>query len=246
MTDVVKKTLMTLLELRDIDRDLERVRRRCRECPALIEKSRLEMEDEGEIVEKKKEEIQNSKVKIDQMEMELKSCEERIAKLSQQLLTAKTNQEYRAFQDQIDHLGAEKGEYETTILEFLEAIEELNRERDRTVEEQEIRKKEYLERKEILEKDLIEYQKEAERLEQERKEKEDLIDLEAMRIYDRVRNALGGEGIVPMENRTCGGCYMSITTNDFNRVFSMKEVTVCQSCRRILYIPECLKSQASS
>lgn len=243
LTETVRRTLKGLLELRDLDRELERLRRRCRECPALIEKHKREFEDEGQVVADRTKEIENTKLEIRRLEGELKSCEEEITKLSTQLLSSKTNQEYSAFQSQIDRKKSDKSDYETGILEILDRIDGMEKELKEAVMEQQIREKEFEDLKASLEGDLEAYTREAEELTTKRNGMLYNLDPEALKTYERVRTALDGDAIVHVENRICSGCYMSITSNDYVRICGMREIVTCKSCQRILYIPEYLEKQ---
>jgi uncharacterized protein len=241
LTETLRKTLVALTEMRDIDRELGRLRNRCRECPAIIEKHRLDFEAEGVLVEAKTKEINDRKIDMRRMEVELKACEEEVTRLSKQLLVAKTNQEYSAFQSQIERINGEKSGFETKILEILDGLEETEKELAEAVSENKVREAEFLELKASLENDLGEYNGEVEVLESKRVERIYPLDPEALKSYNRVLNALGGDGIVSLENHNCSGCYMAVTHNDYARIFAMKEVVLCKSCQRILYVPELLE-----
>ena len=239
-TETVKKTLIGLLELRDLDRELERLRRRCRECPRIIGKHKRDYESEGALVERKKGEIGELKRRIHGLEVDLRSREENINKLSAQLLRAKTNQEYTAFQDQIKRISLEKNDLETNILEAMDGLESLERELSEAEKENKAREDEFNELRTSLEADLAAYSREMEELERKRSEMLYSLDPEAVKSYERVLNALGGDAVVSLENRICSGCYMTVTSNDYVRVCAMKEIVHCKSCQRILYLPELL------
>ena len=139
LTESVRRTLKDLLNLREVDQELQRIRKRCKECPSLIEKHQRDFESEGFLVEEKTKAIADLKVEMRQKEVELKTCEEKIAKLSAQLLEASTNQEYAAFQDQIKRIDEEKGEHETQILETMDRLESIETELNEARSEHSIR-----------------------------------------------------------------------------------------------------------
>lgn len=242
MTETVRQTLIGLLELRDLDRELTRLHKRCEECPALIEKNNRDVEhDRGEL-DTKRQVIQTFKKELHQNEVDLKVYEEKITKLNHQLVGARTNQEYSAIQDQTLLLEKKKGDVETWILEALDQLDTMEKTFTESEQEFNARLEEFKDLKGALEKDLTEYESEAGVMEQERRDKMYNLDPDALKVYDRVRKALGGDGIVSVDGRTCGGCYMAITNNDFVRVVAMREIVLCKSCQRILY-PSDLKTR---
>jgi predicted nucleic acid-binding Zn-ribbon protein len=119
----------------------------------------------------------------------------------------------------------------------------MEKELKEAVMEQQIREKEFEDLKASLEADLGAYMQEADELGARRSEMVYNLDPEALKTYERVRTALDGDAIVHVENRICGGCYMSITSNDYVRICGMKEIVTCKSCQRILFIPEYLEKQ---
>lgn len=238
LSESIKQTLTALLNLSDVDRNLDRLKRRCQECPALLDKNQRELDEENSVVKEKQDSVKEFEKNIRQMEMELKSRESEIQKYSQQLLVVKTNQEYTALEDQIKRLNEEKGTIETQILEAFDSLEELSAELKKVQAEQDERVKEFTAIKEELEKDLAAYRSESDKLEAARDEVTYEIDPDALMAYERVRQARDGEGIVPAESLICGGCYMAISNNDYQRIYLMNEIILCRSCQRILYLPE--------
>lgn len=44
--------------------------------------------------------------------------------------------------------------------------------------------------------------------------------------------------VVPLENRVCNGCHISLTAQDENLVRKGEKLIFCEHCSRILYLPE--------
>jgi predicted nucleic acid-binding Zn-ribbon protein len=55
--------------------------------------------------------------------------------------------------------------------------------------------------------------------------------------YDAIRKR-GGLAIVALVNNTCSGCRMKLTPNKVNDIKKAKAMIVCDSCSRILYVPQ--------
>jgi predicted nucleic acid-binding Zn-ribbon protein len=57
-------------------------------------------------------------------------------------------------------------------------------------------------------------------------------------LYDRVRAARGGIGIVPSVGGRCSGCNMMVPPQVYNEIQCGTVVHNCPSCHRLLFIPE--------
>jgi predicted nucleic acid-binding Zn-ribbon protein len=62
-----------------------------------------------------------------------------------------------------------------------------------------------------------------------------MIDAPYLRIYERLR-AKHGRSVVPVENKTCLGCFQSVPPTFFSEVTAGQPVKVCENCGRILYL----------
>jgi predicted nucleic acid-binding Zn-ribbon protein len=54
-------------------------------------------------------------------------------------------------------------------------------------------------------------------------------------LYERVA-ARHGRAVVPVEDRTCLGCFQNVPPLFFSEISADKPVKVCENCGRILYI----------
>ncbi len=63
-------------------------------------------------------------------------------------------------------------------------------------------------------------------------------DPEIMRIYQRLLNNKKDRVIVPIENRTCSGCHISLTAQHENAVRKGERLVFCEHCSRIHYWQE--------
>lgn len=63
-------------------------------------------------------------------------------------------------------------------------------------------------------------------------------DPEVMRIYQRLLNNKKDRVVVPIENRTCSGCHISLTAQHENVVRKGERLTFCEHCSRIHFWQE--------
>lgn len=55
-----------------------------------------------------------------------------------------------------------------------------------------------------------------------------------LRLYERIRRR-HGHAIVPVEERTCLGCFMALPTSAVSLKTAPDQLRTCESCGRILY-----------
>ena len=61
------------------------------------------------------------------------------------------------------------------------------------------------------------------------------IDASTLRVYQKVFDKTGGPAVVPINNRTCGGCHLTVTAQIENMTRRNEELILCENCSRILY-----------
>lgn len=61
------------------------------------------------------------------------------------------------------------------------------------------------------------------------------IDPRYLRVFERL-SAKYGRAVVPVENKTCLGCFQSVPPSFFSEITADRPVKVCENCGRILYM----------
>lgn len=61
------------------------------------------------------------------------------------------------------------------------------------------------------------------------------LDARYLRVYDRLSSKYG-RAVVPVENKTCLGCFQSVPPSFFSEITANQPVKVCENCGRILYL----------
>lgn len=65
-----------------------------------------------------------------------------------------------------------------------------------------------------------------------------LADPEVFRVYERLLSNKKDRVVVPIENRACSGCHITLTAQDENLVRKGERMVFCEHCSRIHYWPE--------
>jgi predicted nucleic acid-binding Zn-ribbon protein len=80
-------------------------------------------------------------------------------------------------------------------------------------------------------------QADVDRLEEELKSKEAILPVEFRADYNRIVKSRGSDAMAQVDGESCGGCFQRITANTHNALV-MGRAVFCQSCGRLLYLPE--------
>ncbi len=178
-----------------------------------------------------------ARVASDQKQLLLKSGETKQKELNAKLMAAQSNREYQALKDQIAADNMANSVLQDEILESLEKLDGFTK-LIGEAEQRVARAKEELAKTRLA----VESQHESligdvNRLEAELKVAEQNLPGDYQEIYVRSARSRGSESMAVVEGENCGGCYHVITANMFNNLLVNKVVT-CQSCGRLLYLPE--------
>lgn len=186
----------------------------------------------------KQEEIADLNRTISAQEIKIGEIKERIKKLEAKQNTVKKVDEFNALTHEMTSSEREKIATEQIASDLIDK---------RNLEEEILGKiKESLQQSEQSSRNLENEIKESIRLinleGKELKASRDEIaktaDPEIMRIYQRLLNNKKDRVVVPIENRTCSGCHITLTAQHENVVRKGERLTFCEHCSRIHYWQE--------
>jgi predicted nucleic acid-binding Zn-ribbon protein len=162
--------------------------------------------------------------------------QQKISKLKEQMLGAKTNEQYKAFSHEIEYIEKEIRKAEDRILELMSESEPL----DANVKRAEVALKE--------EKVVVEEEKA--RARKRTAENQGFLDVHrtqraevtaklpkaTVSLYDRIRVKLGGLSIAEVINSRCQACQITIRPQYLQDLRKGTELMRCEQCGRFLYI----------
>ncbi len=196
---------------------------------ALIQQKKTELT-------KLNEEAKTFQKNVGMKELDLKSMESEIAKLRLQMNQVKTNKEYSAIQAEIGGKEANKSVLEDEILGMITKYEEMNQRCkafEKTIEHE---NSQFKELQKHVEADLTTMDAQIQELKKKREKYTSLLDSDALQQYNRLVSHKDAVAVVPVVNKVCQGCFMSVTAQTLNQLLSGKDTTFCHSCGRILYL----------
>lgn len=170
-----------------------------------------------------------------QLELDVRAQEERISKLRDQMLQAKSNEQYAAFKNEIEFCEREIRKCEDRILERMSETEAL--ERNVKIAESAL----------AAEKQQVEAEKEDARgrtgrdkreLDALLKERSSLVSempKPLVSTYESIRKRRKGIAVVEAVDGRCTGCHLTMRLQFYQDLRRGDQVMRCESCGRILY-----------
>lgn len=230
-------TTGVLRELHRIHRQLGDLRERLDRGPKQIKARQATVARLEEELAQVKTDAKAARVSVDQKQLLLKSGEAKVRELKIKLNAANSNREYQALKDQI---AADEMAGSVLADEILEALEKIDAYVKHTAEaEQNLAKgrEELAKVEQQVREQHDRLMGDVQRLEGELKKVEVELPSDFRDAYQRVVKGKGSDAMAQVEGETCGGCYHHLTANIFSALL-MNRVVCCQSCGRMLYLPE--------
>jgi predicted nucleic acid-binding Zn-ribbon protein len=172
-------------------------------------------------------------------EDDIKVQEQKMSKLRDQMQGAKTNDQFRAFQNEISYCEGEIRKAEDRILELMGEAEPLEKnakiaeaalkeEKTKVDAEKERAQKRTAEDKQFLQQAMEERQKIAA-----------TISAQTLSQYERIRKRWNGVAVAVATDGRCAACQMKLRPQFFQDLKHAERLVFCESCGRILvYNPE--------
>jgi uncharacterized protein len=169
------------------------------------------------------------------LEGEIQINEQKISKLKSQMMDAKTNDQYRAFQHEIDFCQQEIRRHEDRILELMGESEPLEKavkaaEADLATEKKHVEG----EKAKARERTAAD-QKELDTLMAERKTVIAQMTPKIASEYERIRKGRAGVAIAEVVGGRCSKCNMQVRPQFLQELKRGDSVMICESCKRMLY-----------
>lgn len=230
--------LKRLIRLQTIDLDIQQLRAKIDRFPAISKSLDEKLRNANAQLAAAQEKAKSSQANRKKLEGEVGTLETKISKYREQMLSVKTNEEYRALQKEIEHTQTAINKVEDGILALMLEAESSQQE----IKQAEARLKEdqrlvSQERSELG----SEHQKDVAALESclsERRNIEKEISDDLLPRYERIRKFRGGIGISPARDYVCEVCQVRIRPQVFQEIRKNDQIIACDACQRILYDPE--------
>ncbi len=181
------------------------------------------------------------------LEMDVQDLEARLRKYNDQLMMVKTNDEYRAMQNEIGGVKAKIGAVEEQILVLMEEADT----GDRRIKDEEAAlartKKEYEAKMAEVRAAQTAVQSELEHAEAARNEARAGLNAEILEMFARIAGQRSGVALARARGERCMECKVRLRPQMFQDLKSNQAIVQCPSCHRILYfIPDSPAADATA
>ena len=237
--------LNALVKLQSVENNLRAAKTKLTRCRRNVIIKENQLRTLQNSFEAKKEEIQLARIQADRLELELKDADQTLVKYRAALNNAKSNKEYAAILTALNTTKADSSKTESQTLELMKNIDADQQQCDQIIQQIEQEKNQLNEIRKQAEELAKKYEAEIADIEQQWQQAASEVGTETLETFKRVAETYDGEALAEIEihdNRsgvyTCGGCFMSLTTETANTLLSRDEIIRCPNCTRILYLKE--------
>jgi uncharacterized protein len=169
------------------------------------------------------------------LEGEVQVQDQKISKLKNQMMEAKNNEQYHAFQHEIQFCQAEIRRFEDRNLELMAESEPLEK-NVKAAEAELSQEKKQVETEKVQARDRTAAdQKEIEALKAERAAIVPQMTPKVFAEYERIRKGRAGVAISEAINGRCSKCNIALRPQFLQELKLGKSIMVCESCRRMIY-----------
>ncbi|MBL8220417.1 MAG: hypothetical protein JNL62_14385 [Bryobacterales bacterium] len=169
-------------------------------------------------------------------EDDIKVQEQKISKLKEQMLSAKTNEQYRAFQHEIEFCEKEIRRFEDRILELMSESEKLDKNVKAAEASLATESKQVEAEKQAAKKTTAADLQELATIKAERLATVTEVSKPYYTHYERLRKRPGGIAVAEAVDGTCSVCHMKIRAQVMQELRgNVNSINFCESCKRIIF-----------
>lgn len=230
-------TMEKLLVLQDRDRKIRSLEQECVDIPARKRLIDQRLQNHRQAVEQAHDDLKKNAAATKDVELEIDSRKQKILKLREQQGQIKTNQEYRAIENEVGALQLQIRDIEEREIVLMEAAEAL---KARMADAEQVLKREqsFVETDmKALDTRLANIQGEIDVVKADREKILPDIDVDWLARYQRIFANKGDAAIVPVEGGSCGGCHMRLPPQQVHLARRGTEMVPCSFCGRLLFTP---------
>jgi len=226
-----------LLHLQELDRAIADLRSEIATLPKQIAEIEKALDSHIKKVEADKALLAANQRERKKLEQDVQAQQQKISKLKDQMLTAKTNEQYRAFQKEIEFCETEIRKADDRSIELMEEAEQLTN-NVKAAEQSLAEEKKVVEGRKGDASAQTDAGKAAlAKSNAERATLTSSLPSSLVATYTRLRKRMSdGRVVAKVVDETCDACNMTIRPQHLADVRLSDQVLACENCRRLLYI----------
>ncbi len=226
----------TLYRLQTIDLEIDERNSRLQEVKAILEGNE-ELQRVRQVLQDGEKKLSQQRTKLRDRELEMQSLAHKIASVEDRLYSGhiKNPKELANLQEEVQYLRRRKGEHEDQVLETMIEVEES----EASVTEQRERLARLEDDWQATQARLSAEQEELinrlSQLKAERTGLQRIIGATDLALYEDLRRRRSGRAVALLQGELCRACGVTIPTSQAQQARQGEELTLCDSCERILY-----------
>jgi hypothetical protein len=227
--------LQLAIHLQSLDQQIAELEREISALPKHIAEIEKQLDQHLRRLEADRAALSGNQKERKKLEGDVQVQEQKISKLKDQMLSAKTNEVYRAFQHEIEFCEKEIRKCEDRILDLMGESETLEK-NVRAAEASLKAEKEQVEREKREARDRTSAdQEQLARLRADRQQSVSRMTPAVYSAYERIRRKRSGVAVAEVVEGLCLACHLALRPQFFQDVRRNEQVLFCESCGRILY-----------
>ncbi len=230
----MNETLLGLYQLQHIDTQLDELVSSRGELPVRVEEMRAALVERENILAEIERFVHEHQAKVRTLDNDVTDHREKLEKYKKQQFDVKTTREYDAITFQIEDADRRLNEGTETMARLSMELENAQADADAARNDVAQLKEEFDASRKQLEEVMLETAAEEKKLTKLRTDAAKKVTPQFISIYERIRPAKNGLGIVGVRDGVCGGCFNAIPRQLVLELNRGEKHTVCEYCGRIV------------
>ena len=226
----MNQTLEQLIKLQEIDQRLLEIKEHMGDLPSTVESQESEIASMKDENQKQQEQLSEIEKKIRQHEIKIEDFTTKMSKYKEQLFLVKSNKQYDAINNEIDHMKTTISDSELVQITFEEEKIGLEESIKLKIINIESLTESLTDNQSELDAAMAETIHEQKELETNRGTLNKNIEPSYLNIYETLRNARNGVGMVSLIETACGGCYSQLPPQTIIEIKENKQIITCPNC----------------
>jgi uncharacterized protein len=231
---IADQDLRVLVELRDLDRETDRLRERALVIPRELDRLAKALAVHQEILDEEQRRLTELQMDRRAAEREIESAKEKRRSFEEAQFKIRNNQEYQANLREIESMKERVTLYDSRAVEILLQEDDVQKEITRLKQVVGEEKRKHDEIADRLKAELTVVQGALDAKEKIRQSTVERLSGPLRTKYERIRRSKGDLAIVGVESGACGGCGYALPPQRLQEVRRNRDIVLCEGCGRIL------------
>ena len=231
----IEERLKSLYRLQQVMTEIDKIKTLRGDLPLEVQDLEDEIAGLNTRVQRNAEEINAQQKEVNANKNLIEEAKLKITRKTAQQGEVVNNREYEILSKELENLQLDIQIYEKNINDFMADITHRKEVRDNLKVQIDDKKEDLKLKKKELNAIIHETKQDEEKLREEGKQLETLIEPRVLAAFKRIRkNARNGLAVVAVERDACSGCFSKVPPQRQLDIRQRKKVIVCENCGRIL------------